>query len=56
MTLPSLWNKRSIRSKAIFTQITLIIIPVIVCTLLLYLQVTSDTAANNAKVTYQYDR
>ena len=46
----------SIRSKAVLTQIILIIIPVVLCTLLFYQHVSSDTADNNAKVTYQYDR
>lgn len=56
MKLPSLRNKSSIRSKAVFTQIILIIIPVFLCTALLYRQVSSDTADSNARVTYQYDR
>jgi len=56
MKLTSLWNHSSIRTRAILTQVILIIIPVFLCTLLLYRQVSSDTADNNAKVTYQYDR
>ncbi len=56
MKLPSFRNKSSIRSKAAFAQIILIIIPVFLCTALLYMQVSSDTADSNARVTYQYDR
>ncbi len=50
------WNRNSIRTRAVFTQIVLIIIPVVLCTLMLYLQVSSDTVSSNAKVTYEYDR
>ena len=56
MKLSSLRNKSSILTRAIFTQIVLITIPVVLCTLLLYRQISSDNAENNARVTYQYDR
>ena len=46
----------SIRTRAIVTQVILIILPVILCTFLLIQQLTSDSAVHNAGVTYQYDR
>ena len=54
LSLP--WNRSSIRTRAVLTQIVLIIVPVFLCTLLLYRQVSSDTVSSNAKVTYEYDR
>ena len=46
----------SIRTRAIVTQVILIVIPVILCTYFLFQQIASDSAVNSAKVTYQYDR
>ncbi len=47
---------RSIRTRAIVTQVILVVIPVVLCTLLLFRQIASDSAVNSAQVTYQYDR
>lgn len=46
----------SIRTRAIVTQVILIVLPVILCTFLLFQQLTSDSSIHNAGVTYQYDR
>ena len=56
MNISSFWSHRSIRTRALVTQIVLIIVPVFLCTLLLLQQISSDTAANTAGITYQYDR
>ena len=46
----------SIRTRAVVTQVILIILPVILCMFILIQQLSSDSAVHNAGVTYEYDR
>ena len=56
MNITSAWRKRSIRTRALITQVVLIIVPVFLSIFLLFQQISHDTAANTAGITYQYDR
>ena len=49
-------HRKSIRVRALITQIALILIPLSVCLVLLIQQVTTDNLQSTAEITYQYDR
>ena len=50
------WQSKSIRVRALLTQIALILIPLAVCLVLLLQQVSTENLHSTAGITYQYDR
>jgi len=51
-----LWGYRSIRTRAIFTQIVIIVVPVTICTLLIINQILAEIRNDTAVTSYQYCR
>ena len=50
------WSRMSIRTKAVITQVVIIIVPLFLCLFVLVQQIATETRLDTALTTYQYNR
>lgn len=55
MGMSHYWSSLSIRTKAVITQLVMIIVPVSICLFLIIQQVTTESRMDNAVTTYQHN-
>ena len=55
MRIANSWNRLSIRTKAVVTQLVMIIVPVCICLFLIVRQITTENRMDNALTTYQHN-
>ena len=54
MKMTRYWNSLSIRTKAVITQLVMILVPVSICLFLMVAQITTQNRMDNALTTYQH--
>lgn len=55
MKITNSWNRLSIRTKAVITQLVMIIVPVCICLFLIVRQIATENRMDNALTTYQHN-
>lgn len=55
MKIAGYWNSLSIRTKAVVTQLVMIIVPLCICLFLIVQQITTENRMDNALTTYQHN-
>ena len=55
MKIANSWNRLSIRTKAVITQLVMIIVPLCICLFLIVRQITTENRMDNALTTYQHN-
>lgn len=55
MKIARYWNSLSIRTKAVITQLVMILVPLCICLFLIVQQITMENRLDNALATYQHN-